>query len=351
MKTFLVTLVLAVLMLAGAGAYAVWQWWQAPITPPRTVLLVDRGDNLADVAVELEQLGALRWPDLWTVAARLQGVDASIKVGEYGLDIARTPGELLAMLVAGDVRQYNVTLPEGLSLAEALKILQQDNAVEAVLDGTEDPRLLALISPYDNPEGLFFPDTYRFTRGQTDLEILTVAHRRLLEVLDKAWQQRDIGLPYEDAYQALVMASIVEKETGVAAERRKIAGVFVRRLQKNMRLQTDPTVIYGLGRLYSGNLRRSHLEDDSNPYNTYRHKGLPPTPIALPGAAAIEAALNPAAGSELYFVARGDGSHQFSSTLEEHNTAVRRFQLQRREDYRSSPPPVSASAKGDKGDG
>ncbi len=350
MKTFLLTLVLAVLMLAGVGSYAVWQWWQTPVTPPEAVLLVDRGDSLADVAAELERLGALRWPDLWTVAARLQGVDASIKVGEYGLDIARAPGEVLAMLVAGNVRQYNVTLPEGLSLAEALSILQQDSAIEAVLDGTGDPRLLALVSPFANPEGLFFPDTYRFTRGQTDLEILTVAHRRLLEVLEGAWQQRDSGLPYEDAYQALVMASIVEKETGLAAERERIAGVFVRRLQKNMRLQTDPTVIYGLGKLYSGNLRRSHLEDENNPYNTYRHKGLPPTPIALPGAAAIRAALKPAAGSELYFVARGDGSHQFSSTLDEHNAAVRRFQLQRREDYRSSPPPAGAGAEGDRGD-
>ncbi|MDJ0878400.1 MAG: endolytic transglycosylase MltG [Halieaceae bacterium] len=340
MKTFLLTLVLAALLLVGLGSFAVWQWWQEPITPPNTILLVDSGDSLSDVAVELEQLGALRWPDLWTVAARLQGLDASIKVGEYWLDRARTPGEVLAMLVAGDVRQYDVTVPEGLSLAEALDVLQQNPAIEALLDGTRDARLLALIAPYTHPEGLFFPDTYRFVRGQTDLEILTVAHRRMLTVLEDAWGQHDPGLPYDDAYQALIMASIVEKETGMAAERDRIAGVFVRRLQNNMRLQTDPTVIYGLGQDYTGNLRRKHLDDESNPYNTYRHRGLPPTPIALPGEAAIRAALNPADGSELYFVARGDGSHQFSSTLEEHNAAVRRYQLRRREDYRSAPPPA-----------
>ncbi len=351
MKTFLLILVLVVLMLAGAGSYAAWQWWHTPVMPPKTVLLVDRGESLANVAVELEQLGALRWPDLWTVAARLQGVDASIKVGEYGLDSARTPGELLAMLVAGDVRQYNVTLPEGIALAEALKILQQDTAIEPVLDGTDDPRLLALVAPYTHPEGLFFPDTYRFTRDQTDLEILAIAHQRLLDVLDSAWQQRAPGLPYDNAYQALVMASIVEKETGVVAERERIAGVFVRRLQRKMRLQTDPTVIYGLGKLYSGNLRRVHLEDESNSYNTYRHKGLPPTPIALPGAAAINAALNPAPGEDLYFVARGDGSHQFSSSLEAHNEAVRRYQLRRRENYRSAPPTAPAQDRGESGEG
>ncbi len=337
MKAFFLTLALGALLLAGVGGTILWRWWHTPITPPNTVLQVDAGDSLSDVAVELQQLGALRWPDLWALAARFQGMDANIKVGEYGLDTPRTPAAILAMLVAGEVRQYNVTLPEGLTLAEALGILQGDPAIEPVLDGTEDPRLLELVAPQTHPEGLFFPDTYRFTRGQTDLDILTQAYRRMQQVLETAWQQRDLGLPYGNAYEALVMASIVEKETGLAAERERIAGVFVRRLQNNMRLQTDPTVIYGLGKLYSGNLRRSHLDDESNPYNTYRHRGLPPSPIALPGEAAIVAAVQPAAGEDLYFVARGDGSHQFSATLEEHNDAVRRYQLRRRADYRSSP--------------
>ncbi len=340
MKTFLLTLVLGALLLAGAGGAVLWQWWHTPVTPPNTLLQVDAGENLSDVAVELEQLGALRWPDLWTLAARFKGVDASIKVGEYDLDTPRTPEAVLAMLVAGEVRQYQVTLPEGLTLAQALAVLQQAPALKPLLDGANDPRLLALVAPYSHTEGLFFPDTYRFTRGQSDLDILSLAHRRMQQVLESAWQQRDVGLPYRNAYEALVMASIVEKETGMVAERERIAGVFVRRLQNDMRLQTDPTVIYGLGERYAGNLRRSHLDDDGNPYNTYRHRGLPPTPIALPGEAAILAAVQPAEGTELYFVARGDGSHQFSATLEDHNEAVRRYQLRRRQDYRSSPPPV-----------
>ena len=342
MKAFFLTLVLGMSLLAGVGGTLLWRWWHAPITPPNTVLQVDAGDSLSDVAVELQQLGALRWPDMWTLAARFQGMDARIKVGEYGLDTPRTPAAILAMLVAGEVRQYNVTLPEGLTLSEALDILQADPAIEPVLDGASDPRLLELVAPVGHPEGLFFPDTYRFTRGQSDLDILTLAHRRMQQVLESAWQQRDVGLPYGSAYEALVMASIVEKETGLAAEREHIAGVFVRRLENSMRLQTDPTVIYGLGNLYSGNLRRSHLDDESNPYNTYRHRGLPPSPIALPGEAAIMAAVQPAEGESLYFVARGDGSHQFSATLEEHNRAVRRYQLRRREDYRSAPAPGQA---------
>jgi UPF0755 protein len=248
------------------------------------------------------------------------------------------------MLVAGRVVQYSVTLPEGITLAEALAVMQSSEALDARLDGTRDPRLLALIEPWTEPEGLFFPDTYVFTRGQTDLEILRLAHQRMRALLDMAWNERDSELPYQEPYEVLVMASIIEKETGVPEERERIAGVFVRRLQRGMRLQTDPTVIYGLGEDYAGNLRRSHLRDMTNLFNTYRHAGLPPTPIALPGEAAILAAVHPAPGQELYFVARGDGSHAFSRTIEEHTRAVQQYQLQRREDYRSSPPPQSAQA-------
>jgi UPF0755 protein len=198
--------------------------------------------------------------------------------------------------------------------------------------------LLLLVEPAASPEGLFFPDTYSYSRTDSDLGILSLAYRRMQEVLDRSWQGRQVGLPYANAYEALVMASVVEKETGLAAEREQIAGVFVRRLRTNMRLQTDPAVIYGLGSGFDGNLRRRHLEDSANPYNTYQHKGLPPTPIALPGRAAIEAALHPATGSELYFVARGDGSHQFSDTLAEHLRAVKTYQFTRRKNYRSAPP-------------
>ena len=227
---------------------------------------------------------------------------------------------------------------KGLAESEALDLIQQMEPVESVLDGSQDPKLLELVKPHTVTEGLFFPDTYVYHRGDTDFDILALAHRRMAAELSAAWEMRDAGLPYSDPYEVLIMASIVEKETGVPGERDRIAGVFVRRLEKRMRLQTDPTVIYGLGERYSGNLRRRHLLDESNPYNTYRHSGLPPSPIALPGRAALHAAVQPAEGSELYFVARGDGSHQFSETIEEHTRAVREFQLRRREDYRSSPP-------------
>ena len=203
---------------------------------------------------------------------------------------------------------------------------------------TDDPRLLALVAPHSTAEGWFFPDTYSYVRNDCDIDILRQAHLRMQGMLAAAWQTRDEKLPYQDAYQVLTMASIVEKETGLAAEREQIAGVFVRRLQKRMRLQTDPTVIYGLGPEYQGNLQRKHLRDSSNLYNTYRHHGLPPGPIALAGEAALRAATQPAPGSALYFVARGDGSHVFSDTLEQHEKAVRNYQLNRRKDYRSSPP-------------
>jgi UPF0755 protein len=342
MRKALLLLFTCLVLLAGAMVYTVWQWWEAPLEPPGGILQVDSGSSLSVVARKLADSGALRWPRLWVTIARLRGEDSRIRRGEYLLDVSRSPAQLLDMLVSGRVVQYSVTLPEGITLAEALEILQDQKPVKLMLDGWRDPRLLESIKPYTEPEGLFFPDTYVYTRGQTDLEILTQAHRRMVGVLDAAWGERDVGLPYQDAYEALVMASIVEKETGAPDERERIAGVFVRRLQQNMRLQTDPTVIYGLGEAYTGNLRRRHLSDTGNPFNTYRHKGLPPTPIALPGRAAVLAAVHPAPGAELYFVARGDGSHQFSTTIEEHTLAVRRYQLQRRKDYRSSPPPPPA---------
>ncbi|WP_269473252.1 endolytic transglycosylase MltG [Kineobactrum salinum] len=186
-------------------------------------------------------------------------------------------------------------------------------------------------------EGLFLPETYRFERGTSDLDILARAHRAMLAALTEEWELRAPDLPYETPYEALIMASIIERETGVPDERQQIAGVFVRRLQRGMRLQTDPTTIYGLGTAFDGNLVRSHLRDGDNIYNTYRHHGLPPTPIALPGRAALHAALQPAEGDSLYFVARGDGSHEFNSTLEGHERAVRKYQLERRENYRSRP--------------
>jgi UPF0755 protein len=205
------------------------------------------------------------------------------------------------------------------------------------LDGRADPRLIEMIKPHSLPEGLFFPDTYTYVRGDSDWSVLQRSHSTMLSVLQEEWQQRASHLPYVDPYDALILASIVERETGLPEERKQISGVFVRRLQKGMPLQTDPTVIYGLGIEFDGNLQRSHLQETSNPYNTYRHPGLPPTPISLPGRAAIHAALHPDAGSSLYFVARGDGGHVFSETLTQHNKAVREYQIQPGKDYRSTP--------------
>jgi UPF0755 protein len=345
MKT-IAFLCICLLAALAVSANSLWYWWHHPFESQRSaVVLVGEGSSLASVADELARQGVLRRPYLWRTVARLQGLDGQIKRGEYELAADMSPALLLQTLVAGSVRRFTVTFPEGITLTMALDILQQQPTLESLLDGVNDPRLGALLEAGQTPEGQFFPDTYSYIRGDSDLDVLGRAYRRMQEVLTESWQHGDVGLPYDNPYQALIMASVVERETGVAAERSRIAGVFVRRLQKRMRLQTDPAVMYGLGDSFDGNLRRRHLADKGNPYNTYQHRGLPPTPIALPGRAAIEAALHPAPGSELYFVARGDGSHQFSDTLEQHQAAVKKYQLQRRKNYRSSPP--HSSEKGE----
>jgi len=319
-------------------ALEIQSWWNSPgPLADSTTLTVGSGSSVARVARHLNELGALERPRLWQWAVRLQGRDGDIKRGEYLLDPGVSPRLIMDLLVGGKVRHYSVTLPEGIRLSEAIKLMQQAPVLESTLSGASDERLLALVAPRESTEGLFFPDSYYYVRGDSDFDVLRAAHQRMQEQLHDAWAQKSEGLPYTTPYEALVMASIVEKETGVPSERGEIAGVFVRRLEKGMRLQTDPTVIYGLGEDFDGNLRRKHLKDASNPWNSYRHHGLPPTPIALAGRAAIDAALNPLAGKSLYFVARGDGSHQFSDTLEQHQAAVRTWQLKRVENYRSSP--------------
>ncbi|HET8711947.1 MAG TPA: endolytic transglycosylase MltG, partial [Spongiibacteraceae bacterium] len=242
----------------------------------------------------------------------------------------------------GHVRTHTLALVEGWTLAQVRAQLDKDTFLQSSLNEVSNTELLSALGidkkPGRNAEGLFFPDTYVFSGSTSDRDILRQAYRRMEKVLDEEWQQRATDLPYQNAYDALIMASIVERETGNASERPAIAGVFVRRLQRGMLLQTDPSVIYGLAAQFDGNLRRRDLENPDNVYNTYQHRGLPPTPIALPGRAAIHAALQPAGGDALYFVAKGDGSHQFSATLAEHEKAVRQFQIkQRRGDYRSRP--------------
>jgi UPF0755 protein len=314
-----------------------------PLSLPAGGLIVEvkPGSSLAAVAAKLEAEGVVSQPLVFRAVARVLGADQRIRAGEYRLLPQLNLLQLLEQLQSGDTVRYLVTLPEGIRLRDAIDLLQESDGIDALLQGASDPRLLRLVEGAEgavSAEGFFLPETYQYERGATDLQILEQAHRLAREELAAAWATRADELPYRSPYEALIMASIIEKETGLSEERGQIAGVFVRRLRRGIRLQTDPTVIYGLGEDFDGNLTRAHLRDSMNPYNTYRHHGLPPTPIALPGRAALGAALNPELGDSLYFVARGDGSHVFSATLEEHERAVREFQLRRRDDYRSSPP-------------
>ncbi|CAI2798866.1 MULTISPECIES: endolytic transglycosylase MltG [Pseudomonas] len=265
--------------------------------------------------------------------------------GEYRMTPGMTAQGLIGLWQRGEVVQYSLTLVEGWNFRQVRSALAKHEKIVQTLSGLTDSEVMDKLGhPGVFPEGRFFPDTYRFVRGMTDVEFLKKAYNRLDDVLAQEWSKRAADAPYTDPYQALIMASLVEKETGVPEERGQIAGVFVRRLKIGMLLQTDPTVIYGLGERYNGKLTRAHLKE-ANPYNTYMVAGLPPTPIAMVGREAIHAALNPVPGSSLYFVARGDGSHIFSDDLDAHNAAVREFQLKRRADYRSSPAPVVKPAE------
>lgn len=259
--------------------------------------------------------------------ARLRGLGGSIKAGEYRLTPGLTPLGLLALWVSGKTAQHELRLIEGWRFAQALAAIRSDPDLQHSLDGADAATIMQRLGRSGVPaEGHFFPDTYHFAKGTSDLMILRTALEHLDEVLSQEWAQRAPGLPYDGPEQALIMASIIEKESARAGEREQIAGVFVRRLRRGMRLQTDPTVIYGLGDAYDGNIRSADLLRDT-PYNSYTRSGLPPTPICLPGRESIHAALHPDDGDTLYFVSRGDGSHQFSATLEEHNRAVQRYQL------------------------
>jgi UPF0755 protein len=240
-----------------------------------------------------------------------------------------TPRDLLLNMAAGKVLQRNFTIVDGWNFRELRQALAKADRLRQDAAGLDDAGLMAKIGASgEMPEGRFLPETYAYVKGDSDLDILRRAHAAMTRMLDTLWAQRDKDLPLATPYDALILASIVEKETGRADERPRIAGVFVRRLQTRMLLQTDPTVIYGMGESYAGNIHKSDLTTDT-PYNTYTRQGLPPTPIAMPGKPAIEAALHPAAGSELYFVAKGDGTHVFSSTLDEHNRNVACYQLKR----------------------
>jgi UPF0755 protein len=289
------------------------------------VIMIEPGRSLTQVTRWLELEGVLRWPRILVLWARWQGIDRLMRTGEYELTPGLTPVSLLSLLMSGRNVQYPVTLVEGWTARQALEHLWAQEAIRVTLrDKTDEELSVLLQSPFPALEGTLFPDTYFYTRNTTDKDILRRAHLQLLNVLESEWRQQAQSLPYDSPWEALIMASIIEKESGFQAEKADIAGVFVRRLQQGMRLQSDPTIIYGMGDSYSGVIRRSDIET-TTPWNTYRINGLPPTPIALSGRDSIRASLNPNPGTALYFVSRGDGSHQFSDTLEEHNAAVRRY--------------------------
>ena len=339
LKILIAAVVLLVVMALAALLAGRWLLQQPLQVTAAGSVLVRAGDSPTRVLHNLEQQGTLygaRWLGLFW---RWRWQDPRLHQGEYAIAPEMTAYELLAHLRSGEVIQYRLTLVEGRTFAQWRESLSQAEKLDNDLAEFSDAEVMAQLGfAGQHPEGRFAPDTYTYTYGIKASELLRQPYQAQAKTLQSAWAERATGLPYKEPYQALIMASIIERETGVADEREEIAGVFVRRLQKGMLLQTDPTVIYGMGERYQGRITRADLRRPT-PYNTYVISGLPPTPIAMPGRAAIEAALNPAAGKSLYLVAKGDGSHQFSNTLAEHNRAVRQYQLKRRADYRSSPAP------------
>lgn len=330
-----ILLILVVGGLAVGGGFAVWIAFalQSLVTDPlfatdeRQVVDVAAGTSFAALAAQLEERGWIEHPRILRLYGRLSGKAAAIKAGEYAVEPGMTVLQLLDRMVAGAVVEHSLTLVEGWTFRELLRAVESDAALRHTLDADAAADVMAQLGHAgENPEGRFLPETYRFPRGTTDVAFLKRAYAAMQRVLQAQWAQRVEGLPLESPYQALILASIVEKETALPKERRQIAGVFIRRLERGMRLQTDPSVIYGLGADFDGNIRYSDLRKDS-PYNTYTRKGLPPTPIAMPGRDSIAAVLHPIVGEALYFVARGDGSHEFSATLAGHNQAVRKYLL------------------------
>jgi UPF0755 protein len=335
LRALLIVIVLGVLAL---GGLAWWgnAWLEQPIAGLRepTTFEVARGAHMRSVATALHERGLLDRPDVWIVWSRLMRRDSALKAGEYELRPGMTPKGLLTLLSSGQVLLHSITFIEGSTFIDVRNALVANTAVRNEYKDRSDSDIMrALGEPGLHPEGQFFPDTYRFPRGTPDLELLRIAHRRMQDELRKAWEQRASDLPLSGPYEALILASIVEKETALESERAQIAGVFVERLRRGMRLQTDPTVIYGMGLTYDGNIRRTDLSRDT-PYNTYTRPGLPPTPIAMPSLESLHAAVQPDVSGALFFVATGagDGSHYFSKTLAEHNVAVKRYlqELRRR---------------------
>ena len=327
---FIAGLLLALAIIGGWG----WNEYQnartKPVVPGDVSITINKGDSFDNITQNLRAQQISIKPFWFKLVAMREKATTKIKVGEYDLKSGMTAPELLAVLVEGKPKQYAITFPEGWTFKEILQeIAKNPNIRHTLADKQADyPTLMATLGiPANHPEGLFFPDTYFFEKNTPDIDLLKRAYDRMQEVLNAEWAKKDTDLPLKSPYEALILASIVEKETGAKNERPQIAGVFTRRLKIGMLLQTDPTVIYGMGESYNGNITAKDLHTPTV-YNTYTIKGLPPTPIALPGKDAITATLHPEPGDSLYFVARSDGSgtHVFSASLKDHNAAVNTHQ-------------------------
>jgi len=335
-RTFLfrlfIMVTLVVLSVAAVTLVKYQQFQESRLNVPADGLIytLPAGASLNKLANDLDTRGIIQRPRFFILLGRQMEAATRLQAGEYSLIKEMTPQAMLEEMVAGKVIQHELTLIEGHSFREMLQRVHAYPVLEHTLIDKSDAEIMAAIGqPEQHPEGRFLPDTYHITRGTTDVEFLQRAYLSMSSQLQAEWEAREEGLPFKSADEALILASIVEKETGVPDERPTIAGVFVRRLQKNMRLQTDPTVIYGMGESYNGNIRKRDLLQDT-PYNTYTRDGLPPTPIAMPGVDAIHAVMHPAAGKSLYFVAMGEGRHYFSKTLKQHNLAVDKFQKKKK---------------------
>ena len=334
MKRFLLNCFLTLILLVAWAAGVFYLQYQKALNAPLVaegdgIITVKRGDTLASLNHELVQRGVIHSDWVLPVYARLNPQAANIKAGDYRIDASASLPSLMNDITNGKVVVYNITVVEGKTFKDLRASLVQTAGIEHTLNDKTDAQIATLLGIDGSPEGWFMPETYQFHRGSSDLELLKRMYGEMQRTLEQEWPNRADGLPLANPYQALILASIIEKETGVASERPQIAGVFVRRLQKDMLLQTDPSVIYGAAD-YHGDLTRKHLQTDT-PYNTYINKGLPPTPIALPGKASIQAALHPADGDSLYFVADGKGGHTFSATYEEHQQAVARYLKQQQQ--------------------
>lgn len=324
LKTLVAIVFLAIVAAAG---YAAW-YLGSPVAIARLPAEVEipSGAGLRTAVAQLEKAGLAVHPGAFEILARALGREREIKAGNYLVAEPLTPLELLDKLTRGDVMQAEVRLIEGWTFAQFRAALDASPDLRHDTAGLDDAQIMARIQASQaHPEGLFFPDTYLFAKSTSDLAVLRRAYHAMQRHLAEEWAARDPDVPYRSPYEALIMASIIEKETGRAGERDLVGGVLVNRLRIGMRLQADPTVIYGLGNAFDGNLKRSHLLEDG-PYNSYTRAGLPPTPIAMPGLASIRSAVRPAATQALYYVSRGDGSSQFSRTLNEHNRAVNQYQ-------------------------